>query len=151
MVATDVAARGLDIPDVEYVINFTFPLTIEDYVHRIGRTGTSAAAVDLQCVSLPSPIAFLTRSTFSWLLWMCALVAGRAGKTGVAHTLFIGDAREKQLAGSLQHIMREAGQEVPEKLFAFGTAVKKKEHSMYGAHFKDSGAKPMPEKKHFKF
>jgi len=39
MVATDVAARGLDIPEVEVVINYTFPLTIEDYVHRIGRTG----------------------------------------------------------------------------------------------------------------
>jgi ATP-dependent RNA helicase DBP3 len=34
MVATDVAARGLDIPDVELVLNYTFPLTIEDYVHR---------------------------------------------------------------------------------------------------------------------
>ena len=39
LVATDVAARGVDIPDVEHVINYTFPLTIEDYVHRIGRTG----------------------------------------------------------------------------------------------------------------
>jgi len=39
MVGTDVAARGLDIPDVELVLNYTFPLTIEDYVHRIGRTG----------------------------------------------------------------------------------------------------------------
>lgn len=41
LVATDVAARGLDIPNVEAVINYTFPLTIEDYIHRIGRTGTS--------------------------------------------------------------------------------------------------------------
>lgn len=38
-IATDVAARGLDIPDVEVVINYSFPLTTEDYVHRIGRTG----------------------------------------------------------------------------------------------------------------
>jgi ATP-dependent RNA helicase DBP3 len=39
MIATDVAARGLHIPQVEFVINYSFPLTIEDYVHRIGRTG----------------------------------------------------------------------------------------------------------------
>jgi ATP-dependent RNA helicase DBP3 len=39
LIATDVAARGIDIPNVEYVINVTFPLTIEDYCHRIGRTG----------------------------------------------------------------------------------------------------------------
>ena len=37
LVATDVAARGLDIPSVKLVLNCTFPLTVEDYVHRIGR------------------------------------------------------------------------------------------------------------------
>ncbi|VDC01807.1 unnamed protein product [Peniophora sp. CBMAI 1063] len=39
LVATDVAARGLDIPSVAAVVNYSFPLTVEDYVHRIGRTG----------------------------------------------------------------------------------------------------------------
>lgn len=39
LVATDVAARGLDIDDVSHVINFEVPIIIEDYVHRIGRTG----------------------------------------------------------------------------------------------------------------
>ena len=43
MVATDVAARGLDIPNVSHVINFDQPNTYEDYVHRIGRTGRASS------------------------------------------------------------------------------------------------------------
>ena len=39
LVATDVASRGLDVKDVKFVINYDFPRQIEDYVHRIGRTG----------------------------------------------------------------------------------------------------------------
>jgi len=41
LIATDVAARGLDIPDVTHVINYDVPQTYETYVHRIGRTGRS--------------------------------------------------------------------------------------------------------------
>lgn len=43
MVATDVAARGLDIPEVTHVINYDIPHTYEDYVHRIGRTGRASS------------------------------------------------------------------------------------------------------------
>jgi ATP-dependent RNA helicase RhlE len=43
LIATDVAARGLDIPNVSHVINYDAPKQYEDYVHRIGRTGRAGA------------------------------------------------------------------------------------------------------------
>jgi ATP-dependent RNA helicase DBP3 len=116
LVATDVAARGLDIPKVELVgasfltavrwsptdsllaVNYTFPLLVEDYVHRIGRTG-------------------------------------RAGREGRSVTFFTDD--EKHLAGELQRVLRDAGQDVPEALAAFGGTIKKKAHAAYGDHYRE--------------
>ncbi len=67
LVATDVAARGLDIDDLPQVVNFDLPIVAEDYIHRIGRTGRAGAsgeAVSLVCadeVQLLSAIESLTR------------------------------------------------------------------------------------------
>ncbi|KAI0327261.1 DEAD-domain-containing protein [Cubamyces sp. BRFM 1775] len=99
LVATDVAARGLDIPNVAAVINYTFPLTIEDYIHRIGRTG-------------------------------------RGGKSGKSITFFTGENHERALAGELARVLRESGFDA-EPLKKFPMTIKKKEHSAYGAFFRD--------------
>ena len=53
LVATDVAARGLDIPDLPLVINHDLPMVAEDYVHRIGRTGRNGATGE--ALSLVAP------------------------------------------------------------------------------------------------
>jgi superfamily II DNA/RNA helicase len=53
LVATDIAARGLDIEELPYVINYELPYTPEDYLHRIGRTGR--AGLPGEAISLMSP------------------------------------------------------------------------------------------------
>lgn len=66
LVATDVAARGLHIPEVTHVFNFDLPQDVEDYVHRIGRTaraGASGVAISFACeefvFSLPEIEAYI--------------------------------------------------------------------------------------------
>jgi ATP-dependent RNA helicase RhlE len=46
LVATDIAARGIDVDDISHVVNYDFPMHPEDYVHRIGRTGRAHAVGD---------------------------------------------------------------------------------------------------------
>jgi ATP-dependent RNA helicase DBP3 len=111
LVATDVAGRGLDVQDVELVVNYTFPLTIEDYVHRIGRTGRAGKtgrAVTYFCPNDSTP--------------------------GVDEKALAFDL-VKVLADAKQEVPPEL------KKVADGAggskATKKKAHSLYGSHFKD--------------
>ncbi|MGB4107352.1 MAG: DEAD/DEAH box helicase [Alphaproteobacteria bacterium] len=53
LVATDVAARGLDVPHIEHVINYDLPQCPEDYIHRIGRTARAGAAGEALCLVSP--------------------------------------------------------------------------------------------------
>jgi ATP-dependent RNA helicase RhlE len=52
MVATDIAARGIDVEGISHVINFDVPSFAEDYIHRIGRTGRANATGDaMRCLT----------------------------------------------------------------------------------------------------
>ena len=69
LIATDIAARGIDVPDITHVINFDLPNIPESYVHRIGRTARAGAegdAISLGCEdyvqSLPDIEAYIGRS-----------------------------------------------------------------------------------------
>jgi ATP-dependent RNA helicase RhlE len=59
LVATDIAARGIDVDGISHVVNFDFPMHSEDYVHRIGRTGRAHAVGDA--------ISFVTPDDYSAL------------------------------------------------------------------------------------
>jgi len=60
LVASDVAARGLDIPDVSHVFNFEIPNNPEDYVHRIGRTGRAGREGNSFTLTSPSEKKYLS-------------------------------------------------------------------------------------------
>jgi len=61
LVATDVAARGIDVTSISHVINFDLPRFAEDYVHRIGRTGRAGALGTAISFALPDDILHLER------------------------------------------------------------------------------------------
>uniref|UniRef100_A0A0G4GIM2 RNA helicase n=1 Tax=Chromera velia CCMP2878 TaxID=1169474 RepID=A0A0G4GIM2_9ALVE len=110
LVATDVAGRGLDIPLVDVVINATFPLTIEDYVHRIGRTGRGG------------------RKGTSHTLF----TAGEKDRAGALIDVLRGAGAEVP-----KSLLDLAGVKEGDTGPADSKATKKKKHDLYGDHFKD--------------
>jgi len=117
LVATDVAARGLDIPNVSLVVNFDMPKQMDDYVHRIGRTGragrkgTAVAFVNERCGYLPDLLGILQEAKQETPIWfedLCRTMgrrpAGGKGKSRGGPSFGGQDLREveKQEAATTQ-------------------------------------------------
>jgi|EP00927_Polykrikos_kofoidii_P012349 ATP-dependent RNA helicase DBP3 len=111
LIATDVASRGLDVKDVQLVINYTFPLTIEDYVHRIGRTGRAGKSGLAICFFCPESKGVQDEKTH----------AGDLVKV-------LRDAKQ-QVPEALEKISNTSGG---------NKATKKKAHPLFGSHFKSA-------------
>jgi ATP-dependent RNA helicase DBP3 len=111
LIATDVASRGLDVNDVELVINYTFPLTIEDYVHRIGRTGRAGKKGLAICFFCPESKGVQDEKAH----------AGDLAKV-------IRDAKQP-VPEALEKVANTSGG---------NKATKKKAHPLFGAHFKSA-------------
>ena len=84
LVATDIAARGLDIEELPFVVNFDVPLNAEDYVHRIGRTGRAGSAgeaITLVAEDDREKLSAIERLTNRKFALQKADVAGRRGQS----------------------------------------------------------------------
>ena len=88
LVASDVAARGLDIPDVSHVFNFDVPVNAEDYVHRIGRTGRAGRTGVAYMIVVPTEqkgfdaIEELIGQKIEWLNGEAVEWDAKAGRKG---------------------------------------------------------------------
>ncbi len=88
LVASDVAARGLDIPDVSHVFNFDVPVNAEDYVHRIGRTGRAGRTGVAYMIVVPTEqkgfdaIESLIGQSIAWLGGDTVEWDAKAGRRG---------------------------------------------------------------------
>jgi superfamily II DNA/RNA helicase len=119
LVASDVAARGLDIPDVSHIFNFDVPIHAEDYVHRIGRTGragrlgksfTIVTKADRKYVEA---IEKLIRQTIEWHDGDLSTLAETAEEEGSARSRGRGRGRDAKAEGRSRGERRPARKRTP--------------------------------------
>lgn len=105
LIATDVAGRGIDIPDVSLVINYDAPKSIEDYIHRIGRTGRMGQT--------GVAITFLTLEDHE-IFYNLRIVAQKASKSAIPSE-FLSHESSRTKPGTVKQRRRQE-----ERIFAYG-------------------------------
>ena len=108
LVATDIAARGLDIDDVDVVVNFELPREPEDYVHRIGRTARAGKH--------GKAISFIGRRDFSLLGRIERFIGTRLTREKVMTAHSVAQARREALVDEIIDQAKKTGAEMPEEL-----------------------------------
>ena len=99
LVATDVAARGIDVNDLSHVINYSIPQEAESYVHRIGRTGRAGKE--------GTAITFITPQEYRRLLQIQKIVKTEIRKEKVPGVKDVIQAKKFRLVEELNHILAE--------------------------------------------
>ncbi|MBU1626209.1 ATP-dependent helicase, partial [bacterium] len=94
LVATDIAARGIDVEDIELVINYDLPTQIEDYVHRIGRTGRAGRSG--KAISFASPEQKSDVAQIQQLINITLPIKSHTGKTLEPIQKSVSDDRTKK-------------------------------------------------------
>ena len=108
LVATDIAARGLDIDDVDIVVNFELPRDPEDYVHRIGRTARAGRK--------GQAVTFIGRRDFSLLGRIERFIGVRMQREKVMTAEAVAQARQESLVDDILEQATKSRPEIPEAL-----------------------------------
>ncbi len=105
LIATDVAARGLDIPDVSHVINFDVPESAEAYVHRIGRTGRAGRTGE--AITLVAP-----RET-RWLRQIERIIRARIEPRRLPTVADVAERRREAMKERIREVLQSEDQYAP--------------------------------------
>ncbi|MBE7177302.1 MAG: DEAD/DEAH box helicase [Mucilaginibacter polytrichastri] len=133
LVATDVAARGLDVSDVEMVINFDVPVVTEDYVHRIGRTGRANKS--------GSSVTFCNPAEEYVIGKIEKMIRQPIPVEALPESVFVAETSFEERQAMLREIDQQKKRENPEFKGAFH---EKKKSNMKGQDARKTGVKKAP-------